>query len=201
MGQTHGCNVKRLQHMKRLLVAAIASLTLGAIPAVAGVPQSESINEGKWQKVDENWLIDTQDVEVKRDQIRFWVERMATGEEIGSTQAYTSWKGKLRVRCSDFNSRIDPEGINGYGMPIIMRGRWSKIKPSSFAYQLASNFCYLTKTPGYTPEPIEYTWQRILTAEIKKQLTPEAVRRREQIDSKRTSHGGICTGQKMDFCW
>ena len=69
--------------MKRLLAISIAfaSIAIGAIPAIAGVPQSESINAGKLQQVSDNWLIDTKDVEIKDDELRFWVERIATGYE------------------------------------------------------------------------------------------------------------------------
>ena len=73
-------------------------------------------------------------------------------------------------------------------MPYISYGRWQKITSTSFGYTLASNFCYLTKTPGYTPEPTVYKWQRNLTAEIKKQLTPGAIKKRENKERKiRTS--------------
>ena len=181
--------------MKRLLAISIASASIafGAIPAVAGVPQSESSNEGKWQQVSDNWLIDTEDVEIKNDQLRFWVERIATGTEQASTQQSTSWKGKMRVRCSDFHVRNDYEARNGYGMPIIVSGRWEKIKPNYFAYQLASNFCYLTKTTGYTPEPIDFSWQKKLTAEIKKQMTPGAIKRREKKECTRIEKNrGYC---------
>ena len=172
--------------MKRLLAISIASasIAIGAIPAVAGVPQSESIDAGKWQKVSDNWLIDTKDVEIKGDELRFWVERIATGFEQASTQQNMSWKGKYRIRCGDFNARIDVEARNRYGMPYIHSGRWQKITPTSFGYTLASNFCYLTKTPGYTPEPTIYKWQRNLTAAIKKELTPGAIRARERKNKK-----------------
>ena len=74
--------------MKRLLAISIASasIAIGAIPAVDGVPQSESINAGKWQQVSDNWLIDTKDVEIKGNERRLWVERIATGYEQASTQ-------------------------------------------------------------------------------------------------------------------
>ena len=99
-----------------------------------------------------------------------------------------SWKGKCRIRCGDFNARIDVEARNRYGMPYISYGRWQKITPTSVGYRLASNFCYLAKTPGYTPEPTIYKWQRNLTAEIKKQLTPGAIKKREKKErKKRTS--------------
>ena len=170
--------------MKKLLAISIAStsIAIGAIPAVAGVPQTESLNEGKWQQVSDNWFIDTEDVEIKGDQLRFWVERVPTEGEEASTQLKTAWTGKIRVRCGDFYQRIDTEGMTNSGFKRIFNGKWVKIKPSQFAYELASNFCYLTKTPGYTPEPIVFTWQRKLTAEIKKQMTPGAIKKREQND-------------------
>ena len=102
-----------------------------------------------------------------------------------------SWKGKIRVRCGDFHVRNDIETRNKYGMPIIVSGRWEYIKPNYFAYQLASNFCYLTKTPGYTPEPVVSPWQEKLTAEIKKQLTPGAIKKRSKNKVECVGGGGI----------
>ena len=83
-----------------------------------------------------------------------------------------------------------PTSYGGY----IQRGNWEKIKTTHFAHQLASNFCYLTKTPGYTLDPIVYEWQRKLTAELKKQTTPGAIKRREKkectmIDKRRRIEG------------
>ena len=106
-----------IESLNKLLAISIASasIAIGAIPAVAGVPVFESISEGKWQRVNNNWLIDTEDVEVKGDQIRFWIERNARGIEEASTQSRTSFSGKLRVRCGDFHSRIDAQGRTSYG--------------------------------------------------------------------------------------
>ena len=91
--------------MKRLLAISIASasIAIGAIPVFAGVPESESISKGKWQQVSDNWFIDTEDVEIKGDQLRFWVERVPTEGEEASTQWKTAWTGKIRVRCGDFH--------------------------------------------------------------------------------------------------
>ena len=173
--------------MKRLLAISIASasIAIGAIPALAGVPESESISKGKWQRVDENWTIDTEDVEIKGDKIRFWVQRNASGNEEMSTQSRSTWTGKIRLRCGDFHSRIE---IAPYTY------KWERITPSQFAYTLASNFCYLTRTPGFTPDPIYFPWQRKITAELKKQTTPGAIKRREkkkctQLDSMRRMSG------------
>ena len=143
--------------MNKPLVACALCLSLGSA-AIAGVPKSVSKYEGKWIKVNENWLIDTEDVHMKKDRIRFWVERVATGEEISDAYDSYSWVGKYRIRCGDFHSLIETD--DSYG-------GWKKIKPGDFAYRLASNFCYLTGVEGYTPEPIKYVWQRKITELLK----------------------------------
>ncbi|MDA7633943.1 hypothetical protein N8696_00805, partial [bacterium] len=157
----------------RAIASASASIAIGAIPALAGVPESETIPKGKWQRVNSSWTIDTEDLEIKGDQIRFWVKRNATGNEEMSTQSRTSYTGKLRIRCSDFHTRIEAQVIDIY--TYYSKGPWERITPSLFAYTLASNFCYLTNTPGFTPEPIVHVWQEKITAEIKKQITPGAI--------------------------
>ena len=158
--------------MKKLIALSIASasIAIGAIPALAGIPESESGSEAKWQRVHEGLLIDIEDVEIKRDQIRFWIESIAVGNDVMSTQGDTSYKAKYRIRCGDFHSRLDAVVPTVYG-GYIQRGNWNKITTKEFGHTLASNFCYLTKTPGYTPEPIVHVWQERITAEIKKQIT------------------------------
>ena len=97
--------------MKKLIVLSIASasIAIGTIPALAGVPKSETISKGKWQRVNANWIIDTEDVDVKGDKIRFWVKRNATGDEEMSTQQRNTYAGKYRIRCEDFHRRIDSQ--------------------------------------------------------------------------------------------
>ena len=172
--------------MKKLLAISLASasIAIGAIPVLAGLPGFESISEGKWQRVNDNWLIDTEEVDVKGDQIRFWVERNASGIEVARTQSRTSYSGKLRVRCGDFRSRIDPQVRSSYGA-YYPAGNWEKIRPSYVAYITASNFCYLTGSLGYTPEPVEHEWQRKLTAEIKNQLSPKAIKKKKNEECTR----------------
>tara|TARA_B100000214_G_C23960882_1_gene625200 strand:+ start:250 stop:417 length:168 start_codon:yes stop_codon:yes gene_type:complete len=48
--------------MRRLLLVA---LTAGfSLPAFAGIPKSKNID--KWMKVDQNWIIDTEDIDIKK---------------------------------------------------------------------------------------------------------------------------------------
>ena len=162
------------------VVACLCSL------AVAGVPVSETISKGKWQRVNDAWTIDTEDVEIKRDKIRFGVKRNAIGNEEMSTQALMmTWTGKLRIRCGDFHTQTQVQGYFASG--------WVRITPDLFAYELASNFCYLTNTPGFTPEPIIYAWQDKITTALKKQLTPGAIKKRREEECTRVEQNrGNC---------
>ncbi len=47
--------------MKHLLLPLLAAF---ALPTFAGIPESKNI--GKWMKVDQNWMIDTEDVDIKK---------------------------------------------------------------------------------------------------------------------------------------
>ena len=160
---------KLRQQMKRIVPVIAASLL--APLAHAGIPSALKTENAKWMRVSPAWTIDSEDIEVRGDQIRFWVRRNAVGNEEMSTQTQTTWTGKLRVRCGDFHAKVQPrQTIYYYGAPVghdYSGGFWEQIDQSQFAYELASNFCYLTGTAGYTPEPIVHDWQRKITATIK----------------------------------
>ena len=148
--------------MKRLfLILALAFIS----PALAGVPDSLEVGTSKWQRVNERWTIDTEDVELKGDQIRFWVERTAAGDE-NAAWIFNSYRGKLRISCADFEQRVERLTHNAFGVAHIYRHQWQKIKPGYFAYTLASNFCHFTGVAGYTPEPLEHEWQRRLSLSL-----------------------------------
>ena len=168
--------------MKRIL-PAIAALMLAPV-AYAGVPSAHQAENAKWMRVSGNWTVDTEDIEVRGDQIRLWVRRNPTGNEEMSTQYQTAWIGKVRVRCGDFHAKLQPRRtIYYYGSPVghdYSGGHWEKIDQSQFAYHLASNFCYLTGSPGYTPEPIDHEWQRKITATIT--TTPKKKKRSTSND-------------------
>ena len=89
--------------MRRLLLAPLI-LALSS-PAFAGIP--ESLKPTKWMKINDAWIIDTEDVELKGSKFRFYVERRATKDEIGDRDYVLSYVGKLRLRCSDFSSKIE----------------------------------------------------------------------------------------------
>ena len=81
-------------------------------------------------RVSGNWTVDTEDIEVRGDQIRFWVRRNPTGNEEMSTQYQTAWIGKVRIRCGDFHAKLQPRRtIYYYGSPVghdYSGGHWEK---------------------------------------------------------------------------
>ena len=90
--------------MKRLLLLLLATLALPSV-ANAGIPKSRSPN--KWVRINKNWIIDTNDVEIKSGKLRFYMERNATKDEFeGQTQYIMSYVGKVRLNCDNFTSEI-----------------------------------------------------------------------------------------------
>ena len=138
---------------------ALVTSTSWTSSALAGVPASETGVSAKWMRVNPTWQIDTEDVDMRGDELRFWVIRNATGDEVMSTEnSRASWRGKFRVRCGDFHNRTEAEVILNIGTRYVPTP-WQRITNDSFGWTLASNFCYLTGTPGFTPEPEAYDWQ------------------------------------------
>ena len=64
--------------------------------AFTGIP--ESLNPTKWMKINEAWMIDTEDIELKGSKFRFYVERWATKDEVGERDYIASYVGKMRLR-------------------------------------------------------------------------------------------------------
>lgn len=158
--------------MSAACLSALLSVLLSASGSRAGVPSEFSAEGGKWIVVDDNWSIDTEDVERNGDILRFWVRRRATGNEQSSTQGMTEWTGKIRVRCGDFHARTEAGFVNGYGMRVYVPGPWERIDRAQFAYALAANFCYLTGAPGYTPELSTSAWQQKISDLLKGTASP-----------------------------
>jgi hypothetical protein len=144
-------------------LGAVTVASLLVAPAEAGIPTKFDEQKSKWIRVSKNWQIDTEDVKKKGDRLRFWVRRNPTGNEEMSTQQKSSWWGKYEIRCSDYHARLAAGYASGFGGNYYPWGGWEKMDSDFFGAKLASNFCYLTGTPGYTPEPIEHHWQAKIT--------------------------------------
>ncbi len=140
--------------MKRLLLTPLIFAL--SSPAYSGIP--EYLNSNKWMKINESWIIDTEDVELKGNQLRFYVERQASKDEIGNRDYLMSYVGKLRLRCSDFSSKIQVRIENPPFGSYYGRGAWEKIRPDMMAYTLANYLCFLSRSKGYTRETKEPRW-------------------------------------------
>ena len=81
--------------MRRLFLAPL--ILILSLPVQAGIPSSR---QGKWMKASESknsgviWMIDTEDVELKRTKMRFWVERRQGLNEQTDGGLKASWTGK-----------------------------------------------------------------------------------------------------------
>ena len=141
--------------MKRFLIPLLAAL---ALPTAvnSGIPESKSPD--KWVRIDENWMIDTEDVEVKSGKLRFYVQRNATKDEFeGPSQYVMSYIGKARIKCDKFQVGIQVKMNSGlgsyYGPP-----NYESITKNNIGYTLANYFCFATGVEGYTRELNEPDW-------------------------------------------
>ena len=154
--------------MKKALSTLIATLLL--TPASnAGIPAAHRTENAKWMQVDPAFMVDTEDIGIRGDRIRFWVRRTAVGNEEMSTQQRTTWTGKMEIRCGDFHARGATRYRDGWSGYTYIYGPWEQMDNRHFGSTLASNFCHLVGSPGYTPEPIQHEWQRKITATIAKE--------------------------------
>ena len=162
---------------------------IGIPPVVAGLP-SEFAN--KWRKWDDTWSIDTEDIEVRKTNLRFWVQRRAAkeGSERAGNIYYYNWSGKIRINCERFSSRLERTDI-GDGSPI--KSKPAKIKPGDFAHSLASHFCYLTGVPGYTPEVKQ---SQIVKTMIYNVLNPKKRKREIDCDTRQFKNMPQCKFKK-----
>ena len=88
--------------MRRLL---ILPLLLGvSSPAMAGVPEKF---EGKWMKAIEDhrrsFMIDTEDVEVRGDKLRFNVKREIAPGVSPDPNILETWEGQVKINCKKFS--------------------------------------------------------------------------------------------------
>lgn len=156
-------------------VALVSLVGLASLPsAKAGIPSAEQ----KWMSMGDNnqWVVDTEDVQMKGGHLRFYVERRAKGGEHAA--AGSSWQGKVRVSCEDFHSRIEVYrgGLYGY-----TKSKWEKIKPGEAAYELAYQLCFLTGRPGYTAESNPPQWAQKIINKFQGNSNPEAVEIQEDF--------------------
>ena len=99
------------------------------------------------------FMIDTEDVYIKREKLRFYVKSELKPTTIPDPDIMESWEGKLRINCKNFTKKKEISIWGAYQeMP------YSPIKSNEFSYVLAENFCFLTGVEGYTAEKNPPKW-------------------------------------------
>ena len=146
--------------MKRLLLAPLI-LAL-SLPVKGGIPSKFEGSEGssRWEQISKNFALNTEEVERRQDKLIFYVERRATKDEFeGPSQYISSYMGKITLKCTNFTVKIQGQKKDPLVGYYWSQGEiYEEIKPSDIAYDLASNFCFLTGVEGYTREANEPEW-------------------------------------------
>ncbi len=125
--------------------AILATSLFLCLPSIAGVPMSKVSNQMmRWGQ----YSIDTEDVRMYKQTLRFHVIRIDSPTRDNYS---VGWGEALfRVNCRKFKTnRSIRYDLGQYGI----LDPWTEISPDTLAYTLATNFCYLTGEPGFTPEP------------------------------------------------
>jgi len=133
--------------MRRFLLLAPLILALSS-PVFAGLPSSRT---NKWVRTGPNFSIDTEDVNLNRSKIRFYVRRNAVKGEYAGAGPLNVWAGKMRVDCKKFTTMTELEATDPLGI-FTPQTSWKSIKPGEYQYLLANYFCFLTGVEGYTRE-------------------------------------------------
>ena len=140
--------------MRKLLIPLIAVLVLPNT-VNAGIPQNKNVN--KWMRVERTLMVDTEDVDVKKGKLRFFIKRNAApGEYAGPNALRREYTGKLRINCDKFTSGIQVLINNAWGTYSTIK--YSDIQPNEYAYTFANYFCFATGSEGYTRESYEPSW-------------------------------------------
>ncbi len=149
--------------MRKLLFPLLVVLALPN-SVYSGIPQGK--NE-KWAKITKNWSIDTENVQVKKGKLRFYIKRIGTRNEFKEHSNYLlTYTGKIRINCDNFTAGIQVKRNNGTYNSV----NWKPITRKHLGYNLAKYFCFLSGSEGYTREINEPNWVKkiINNSSIKK---------------------------------
>ena len=148
--------------MRKLLFPLLVVLALPN-SVYWGIPQGK--NE-KWAKITKNWSIDTENVQVKRGKLRFYIKRIGTRNEFKEHSNYLlTYTGKIRINCDNFFAGIQVKRNNGSYSSVD----WKPITRKHLGYNLAKYFCFLSGSEGYTREINEPEWvKKIINTSSKK---------------------------------
>lgn len=125
---------------------AITLFGLLCLPASAGF-----IDSGKWFWITKRFAIDTEDVEIKGGNMRFYYQ-----DELGSK--------KLRIRCNRKEYRTERYLGWDYGWNA---SSWESLVEGTIFFEIASQLCFLTGTQGTYPEQNPPSWAEKIIREKK----------------------------------
>ncbi len=140
--------------MKKFLIPLLAAIALPT-SVEAGIPQR--VNPDKWIRISEAFMVDTEDVEVKKGKLRFYIQRNAIASDAGQKDTVAAYQGKLRINCDKFTALVQGKVNNGFGGSYVGND-WRALTNDHMGYDFANYFCYLTGSDGYTKESDEPEW-------------------------------------------
>lgn len=125
----------------RLIFIRLLLLITISTPSLAGVRK-----EQKWANVTKYVRIDTQDVRIKGDSMRFYIVG-----ELGPR--------KLRINCSDVSYKLERYRGWEYGW---VAGPWNSIPEGTAIFEIANQLCFLSSASGVTPEESPPKWAKLI---------------------------------------
>lgn len=115
----------------------ITLIAFAPLPSFAGF-----LDSGKWVWAAKRFAIDTEDVEIKGNNLRLYYQ-----DEMGSR--------KLRIRCDKKHYRVERYMGWDYGWNA---SNWESLVDSTMFYEVASQLCFLTGIEGSYPEKDPPQW-------------------------------------------
>lgn len=122
------------RYWKHLILGIFA---FSCLPSFAGFSDS-----GKWAWATKRFAIDTEDVEIKRNNLRLYYQ-----DDMGSR--------KLRIRCDRKDFRVERYLGWDYGWNA---SNWESLVEGTMFYEIASQLCFLTGAQGSYPEQNPPPW-------------------------------------------
>jgi hypothetical protein len=115
----------------------ITLIAVAPLPSFAGF-----LDSGKWVWATKRFAIDTEDVEIKGNNLRLYYQ-----DDLGSR--------KLRIRCDKKDYRVERYLGWEYGWNA---SNWESLVDGSMFYEVASQLCFLTGIHGSYPEQNPPLW-------------------------------------------
>ena len=90
----------------------------------------------KWQLINDDFYIDTNDFKIESENINFWIKK-------GNYE-----KTRLIIDCQNLRYRETFEVSKG----LLKRSAWNPVLKNNTQYTIAKQLCFLSKVEGFRPE-------------------------------------------------